>query len=45
MFRPGDYMCKGPVVRGLLATKKNYKASVVGEQGVGGSLEREQKQD
>lgn len=36
-------MCKGPVAR--LGNNKNPKAFVVGEQGMGGSLERGEEQD
>ena len=38
-------MCKGPVAGGLLATRKNSRACVIGGQEVGGILERGQEQD
>lgn len=44
MFRLGNCMCKDPMAGGLLATE-NYQAFVIGEQEVGGSLERGQEPD
>ena len=45
MFRPDNSMYKCPVARGLLVTKKTFKACVIGRQEMGRSLKRGQKQN